>query len=133
LWDVHSEVLTPRFPFVVALTEKVKQLQQQLAANNAWGSSSSSSAQPGDSQEKARNRTLRQNLRDLFAVLQLPVAATDAQGRGHGDVLEYNPDRLDEYVQALRDTVARSGTQDAKRRNLVADRVLKELADMDVS
>ncbi|KAK3814420.1 MAG: hypothetical protein J3Q66DRAFT_389726 [Benniella sp.] len=117
---------------IQALTEKVQQLQQQLAANNAWGSSSSSSAQPGDSQEKARNRTLRQNLRDLFGVLQLPVAATDAQGRSHGDVLEYNPDRLDEYVQALRDTVVRSGTQDAKRRNLVADRVLKELADMDV-
>ncbi|KAF9360318.1 hypothetical protein BGX34_007851 [Mortierella sp. NVP85] len=116
---------------VQALTEKVQQLQQQLAANNAWGSSSS--AQPGDSQEKARNWTLRQNLRDLFGVLQLPVAATDAQGRNHGDVLEYNPDRLDEYVQALRDTVVRSGTQDAKRRNLVADRVLKELADMDVS
>lgn len=100
--------------------EKVLHLQQQLAANST-----------GDGQEKTRNWTLRRNLQELFGVLQLPVA-TD--GRSHGGMLEYNPDRLDEYVQALRDAVVRGAhTQDPKRRNMVVDKVMKELSDMDVS
>ncbi|KAF9360788.1 Protein Jade-1 [Mortierella sp. AD094] len=82
-------------------------------------------------EEKKRNSALRQNLRDVFGFLQVPV------GQSEG-VVEWNADKLDDYVQALRDTMVGSdsaplpGTSarpalDVKRRDLVVDRVLKEM------
>ncbi|KAG0214987.1 hypothetical protein BGX31_000949 [Mortierella sp. GBA43] len=121
---------------IQSLTEKVQQLQQQLAnqsGGGGGGSGGSGPQQANDAHEKSRNWTLRQNLREVFGVLQLPVVAG---GGGGGGILEYHPERLDEYVQALRDAVVRSHpspAQDSKRRNMVVDKVLRELADMDVS
>ncbi|KAG0005546.1 Protein Jade-1 [Entomortierella chlamydospora] len=84
-------------------------------------------------EEKKRNSVLRQNLRDVFGFLQVPVGQSAFDG-----VVELNADRLDDYVQALRDTMVGSdsaqppGTSarpalDVKRRDLVVDRVLKEM------
>ncbi|KAG0294112.1 hypothetical protein BGZ98_001902, partial [Dissophora globulifera] len=127
----------------------VQQLQQQLGASNininstmfsgahTAGPSAGAAAGGADlqqkfdslqhahGQEKMRNLTLRQNLRDVFGFLQVPVVGQEA--------VEWNPDRLDEYVQALRNVVVRPDATatrpplDAKRRNMIVDRVLKEM------
>ncbi|KAI8606487.1 hypothetical protein EDD21DRAFT_360835 [Dissophora ornata] len=92
-------------------------------------------------QEKMRNITLRQNLRDLFGFLQVPVVMSggdSTHGGAQNGVLEWSPDKLDEYVQTLRDAVvgqdvsSSSGVLarpplDAKRRNMIVDKVLKEM------
>ncbi|KAF9439188.1 hypothetical protein BGZ76_009360 [Entomortierella beljakovae] len=83
-------------------------------------------------EEKKRSSTLRQNLREVFGLLQVPlIQNTDGTA-------EVSLDKIDDYVQVLRDTIVGpdstpstgSSTRsllDVKRRDMVVDRVLKEL------
>ncbi|KAF9582936.1 hypothetical protein BGW38_010561 [Lunasporangiospora selenospora] len=94
-------------------------------------------------QEKIRNLTLRENLQTLFGYLQVPVAippgTNDYQG---SNVFEWKADKLDEYVQALRDTIIGSESSpggpsmpgvtpkhplDTRRRDMIVDRVMREI------
>ncbi|KAI7819272.1 PHD-zinc-finger like domain-containing protein [Gamsiella multidivaricata] len=159
---ISSEEVKEMQATIQALTQHNQQLQQQLASvsnSSATPPSGSSSAvhttassglsapgqdlqrkfdslQHAHGQEKMRNLTLRRNLRALFGFLQVPVVLP---GVDHTQsVQEFSAEKLDEYVQALRDAVVgpdaptSSGmpsrpTVDAKRRNMVVDRVLKEM------
>ncbi|KAG0254132.1 hypothetical protein DFQ27_007015 [Actinomortierella ambigua] len=78
-----------------------------------------------------------------------PLAVADGTGYGSsggGGMIEFQPDRLDSYVQALRDSIlgpdetkgkqqppstemskSREMVQDAKKRNMIIDRVLREV------
>ncbi|ORZ04050.1 hypothetical protein BCR41DRAFT_426079 [Lobosporangium transversale] len=144
---------------IQAMSTQNQQLQQQLAGSNSSGtlalagSSGSNSnmnsthvaGAPGQdlqyrfdklqhvhAEEKMRNLMLRKNLRDLFGFLQVPVVSTGGEGGESTNVLlEWNPEKLDEYVQALRDSVVGTepirSTLDVKRRDIVVDRVLKEI------
>lgn len=89
-------------------------------------------------EEKMRNLTLRENLKDLFGYLQVPVASSaiegmHANGGGEsGGKMDWNAVRIDDYVQALRDAVvgpvnASPSTVrvlDTKRRDTIVDKVL---------
>ncbi|KAG0089749.1 Zinc finger protein zfp-1 [Podila epicladia] len=103
--------------------------------------------QHSHAQEKIRNMNLRQNLRDLFAFMQIPVQLAGSDATQPQETLEFNSDKL-EYVQALRDTIVGPDSQantpastsstgstaprrvglDPKKRDFVVDKVLKELA-----
>ncbi|KAI1295003.1 hypothetical protein EDD11_008055 [Mortierella claussenii] len=84
-------------------------------------------------EEKMRNLTLRQNLRDLFGFLQVPVTTSPATGGdSHSTLqLDWNSEKLDDYVQALRDSVVgpepSRSTLDVKKRDMVVDKVLREI------
>lgn len=92
---------------------------------------------------------LRQNLRDLFAFMQIPVQLAGSDTTQPQETLEFSSEKLDEYVQALRDTIVGPESQantpastsstgsaapmrrvglDPKKRDFVVDKVLKELA-----
>jgi hypothetical protein len=100
-------------------------------------------------QDKMRNLSLRENLRDIFGFLQVSVGLSGPEGRrgsqGEANV-EWSAERLDEYVQTLRDTIV--GTEsggsstasallpvggrpvlDVKRRDMIVDRVMKEMSN----
>ncbi|KAF9970649.1 nuA3 HAT complex component nto1 [Actinomortierella ambigua] len=121
------------------------------------------------SDEAAKNAVLRQNLIQIFQFLQIAVPApasssspttgtstngtqqngTAMDGTGFGgSMIEFQPDRLDSYVQALRDSILGPDdnkgkhpsqtpsavmnkqaemTIDAKKRNIIIDRVLREV------
>ncbi|KAG0337356.1 Zinc finger protein zfp-1 [Podila humilis] len=67
-------------------------------------------------QEKMRNMTLRQNLRDLFSYMQIPVTSSSSTSDHHQQhqhiesTFELQGDKLDDYVQALRDMVVGPNT-----------------------
>ncbi|KAF9320945.1 Zinc finger protein zfp-1 [Podila horticola] len=104
--------------------------------------------QHSHAQEKIRNMNLRQNLRDLFAFMQIPVQLCPGSDMTQPqETIEFNSEKLDEYVQALRDTIVGPDSQantpastssagstprrvglDPKKRDFVVDKVLKELA-----
>ncbi|KAF9116337.1 Protein Jade-1 [Mortierella sp. AM989] len=150
-----------------AMNAQIQQLQQQLTNSNITASTTSTTSTsastakglnplalakphtigpPGQdlqyrfdelqhthTEEKKRSSTLRQNLKDVFGILQVPVAQSSIES-----IVEWNGDKLDDYVQALRDAVvgaepvSLAGTSvrsvlDVKRRDLVVDRVLKEM------
>ncbi|KAF8943702.1 Protein Jade-3 [Haplosporangium gracile] len=100
-------------------------------------------------QDKMRNLSLRENLRDIFGFLQVSVGLPGLEGRrgsqGEANV-EWSAERLDDYVQTLRDTVVgtESGASsssalllggggrpalDVKRRDMIVDRVMKEMSN----
>lgn len=100
-------------------------------------------------QDKMRNLSLRENLRDIFGFLQVSVGLPGPEGRrgSQGEAnAEWSAERLDDYVQTLRDTVV--GTEsggsssssasslgggrsalDVKRRDMIVDRVMKEMSN----
>ncbi|KAG0225361.1 hypothetical protein BGW42_004471 [Actinomortierella wolfii] len=124
---------------------------------------------PSSADEAAKNALLRQNLIQIFSFLQIAIpapsssssttgmGANSAQQNGasgvagqSGAMLEFQPDRLDSYVQALRDSLLgpssdeTKGKQhtlqppsssskpvevalDAKKRNMIIDRVIREV------
>ncbi|KAF9937675.1 Zinc finger protein zfp-1 [Mortierella alpina] len=89
-------------------------------------------------EEKMRNLTLRENLKDLFGYLQVPVASPALEGmHGHGGGesggrVDWNAIRIDDYVQALRDAVvgpvnaspSAVRVLDTKRRDTIVDKVM---------
>ncbi|KAF9909942.1 Protein Jade-1 [Linnemannia zychae] len=97
-------------------------------------------------QDKMRNLSLRENLREIFGFLQVSVGLPGMENRrgvqGEANV-EWNSERLDDYVQMLRDTIVgdsasssssslQSGnraTMDVKRRDMIVDRVMKEMSN----
>ncbi|KAF9088466.1 Protein AF-17 [Mortierella sp. AD031] len=96
-------------------------------------------------QDKMRNLSLRENLRDIFGFLQVSVGLPVNENRrgsvGEANV-EWSAERLDEYVQMLRDTLvgtdsassssSSSGARpalDVKRRDMIVDRVMKEISN----
>jgi len=104
--------------------------------------------QHAHAQEKMRNMSLRDNLRDIFGFLQvsvgLPATGTDSRRGSYGGDSnpEWGSERLDDYVQMLRDTIvgaddsASASTSggsrpvlDVKRRDMIVDRVMKEMSN----
>ncbi|KAF9557457.1 Protein AF-17 [Mortierella alpina] len=89
-------------------------------------------------EEKMRNLTLRENLKDLFGYLQVPVASPAIEGMHanggseSGGRVDWNAVRIDDYVQALRDAVvgpvnaspSAVRVLDTKRRDIIVDKVL---------
>ncbi|KAF9968549.1 hypothetical protein BGZ70_002453, partial [Mortierella alpina] len=90
-------------------------------------------------EEKMRNLTLRENLKDLFGYLQVPVASpaiegvhTNGAGESGGGRVDWNTVRIDDYVQALRDAVVGPVNAspspvrvlDTKRRDTIVDKVM---------
>ncbi|KAF9955052.1 Protein AF-17 [Mortierella alpina] len=89
-------------------------------------------------EEKMRNLTLRENLKDLFGYLQVPVASPAMESlhaNGGGESVgrvDWNAIRIDDYVQALRDAVvgpvnaSPSAVRplDTKRRDTIVDKVM---------
>ena len=85
-----------------------------------------------------RNLTLRENLKDLFGYLQVPVASPAMESlhaNGGGESVgrvDWNAIRIDDYVQALRDAVvgpvnaSPSAVRplDTKRRDTIVDKVM---------
>ncbi|KAG0209204.1 hypothetical protein BGX28_010491 [Mortierella sp. GBA30] len=96
--------------------------------------------QHSHAEEKMRNLTLRQNLKDLFGFLQVPVPGVSTVAEGvqgenslnNGGRIDWTTERIDDYVQALRDAVvgaenASTVRLDTKRRDVIVDRVMKEI------
>ncbi|KAF9377907.1 Zinc finger protein zfp-1, partial [Podila verticillata] len=130
----------------------IQMLQAKVASlENVLQSKASDAHTPPSSlaEEKIRNMNLRQNLRDLFAFMQIPVQLAGSDMTQPQETLEFNSEKLDEYVQALRDTIVGPDSQantpastsstgsaasmrrvglDPKKRDFVVDKVLKELA-----
>ncbi|KAK3847481.1 MAG: hypothetical protein J3R72DRAFT_166039 [Linnemannia gamsii] len=94
-------------------------------------------------QDKMRNLSLRENLREIFGLLQVSVGLPGMENRrsAQGEA-EWSSERLDDYVQMLRDTIigAESNSSsslvggsrpamDAKRRDMIVDRVMKEMSN----
>ncbi|KAG0269603.1 Protein AF-17 [Linnemannia exigua] len=93
-------------------------------------------------QDKMRNLSLRENLREIFGLLQVSVGLPGMENRrGAQGEAEWSSERLDDYVQMLRDTIVGAEStsssslaggsrpaMDAKRRDMIVDRVMKELS-----
>ncbi|KAF9934911.1 hypothetical protein FBU30_010178 [Linnemannia zychae] len=82
-------------------------------------------------QDKMRNLSLRENLREIFGFLQVNVGLPGMENRRGSQVeAEWGGERLDDYVQTLRDTIVgteQRSTLDTKRRDMIVDRVMREM------
>ncbi|KAG0228735.1 hypothetical protein BGW41_003346 [Actinomortierella wolfii] len=145
--------------------------KQNSSTGNAFPGTAEQTSAPSSADEAAKNALLRQNLIQIFSFLQIAIpapssssattgmGANSAQQNGasgvngagqSGAMLEFQPDRLDSYVQALRDSLLgpssdeTKGKQhtlqppsssskpvevalDAKKRNMIIDRVIREV------
>ncbi|KAF9190344.1 hypothetical protein BGZ50_000288 [Haplosporangium sp. Z 11] len=90
-------------------------------------------------EEKMNNMSLRENLREIFGVLQLtvkPFGTDKLQGNANDGEVAWNAENLDTYVQALRDAVVGPETSpslDPKQMGQIVDRVIGELVKPSVS
>ncbi|KAG0258737.1 hypothetical protein BG011_003109 [Mortierella polycephala] len=90
-------------------------------------------------EEKMNSASLRENLRDIFGVLQLTVKSVgtdEPQGDANNDEIAWNTENLDTYVQTLRDAVVGPETPpslDSKQVGQIVDRVIGELVKPSVS